>query len=557
MSQQKNPVEMLFHWEATQPDTPWLFQPRNGEWHPITWGEAADQVRRMATALETLGLQKGDKVAITGRNTAHWFLADLAIAMAEMVSVGLYPKQAAAHTTYILEHSECKALFLGPMEDTESFLRAVPEGIHLIALPYPEVPAQALSWDGLVAQHEPKQDYRAPGEDEVMTLVYTSGTTGNPKGVMTTYGNMMFAARGLMEAMPPQGQERFFSYLPLAHAFERGAVEMTSIQFGAQVYFLEHPDKLAAQLAEVAPTRFFGVPLVYGRIQAGVLQKVPQKKLDRLLSIPIVRGFIRKKILTAMGLQNARMCFAGAAPTPKPLLEWFDKLGVPLYQGYGMTENSIYATTNRPGANRIGSVGKPMPHAQMKLSEEGEILFKHPGVMKGYYKEPEKTAETFTEDGWLKTGDKGYVDDDGYLYITGRVKDIFKTEKGKYVAPSPIEGAMSRDTHIDQLCLVGMNLKQPIMLVTLQAGARNKPRKEVADSLVETMEAVNAELEAHEKIAKLVVVDDEWTIDNGLMTPTMKVKRPQIEERYAELIQAAAADRSSKIVWEAEARAAA
>ncbi|WP_043768628.1 AMP-binding protein [Algiphilus aromaticivorans] len=556
MSQQKNPLEMLFHWESTQPDTPWLFQSHNGEWQPMTWGQAADQVRRMATALQALGLQKGDKVAITGRNTAHWFLADLAIAMADMVSVGLYPKQAAAHTTYILEHSECKALFLGPMEDMQNFLGAVPESIRMIALPYAEVPAQELSWDALITEHEPKQDFRAPEEDEVMTLVYTSGTTGNPKGVMTTFGNMMFAARGLMEALPPQGQERFFSYLPLAHAFERGAVEMTSIQFGAQVYFLEDINKLAVQLAEVAPTRFFGVPLVYGRIQAGVLHKLPQKKLDRLLSIPIVRGFIRKKILTAMGLQNARMCFAGAAPTPKSLLEWFDKLGVPLYQGYGMTENSIYATTNRPGANRIGSVGKTMPRAEMKLSEEGEILFKHPGVMKGYYKEPEKTAETFTEDGWLKTGDKGYVDGDGYLYITGRVKDIFKTAKGKYVAPSPIEGAMSRNTFIDQLCLVGMNLKQPVMLLTLQADARDKSPEEVGNSLVETMQAVNAELEAHEAIAKLVIVDDEWSIDNGLMTPTMKVKRSQIEDRYADLIETAAADRGRKVVWEAEAKAA-
>ncbi|MEQ9011126.1 AMP-binding protein [Algiphilus sp.] len=552
MSQQKNPLEMLFHWAEKQPDTPWLFQSRQGVWQAITWGEAADQVRRMAAALRGIGLQPGDKVAISGRNTAHWFLADQAITMAGMVSIGLYPKQNPAHTTYILEHSETKALFLGPMEDMQSFLGAVPQGIQQITFPYDEVPAKDHAWNDLIAQYSPQQDYRTPGDDDVMTLVYTSGTTGNPKGVMMTYGNMMFAAKGLMEAMPPQGQERFFSYLPLAHAFERGAVELSSLYFGAQVYFLENIEKLAEQLAEVAPTRFFGVPLVYSRIQAGVLKKIPQKRLDLLLSLPVVRGLIRKKIQTAMGLQNARMCFAGAAPTPKPLIEWFDKLGIPLFQGYGMTENSIYATTNRPGVNRIGSVGKPLPGAHMKLSEDGEILFKHGGVMKGYYKEPEKTAETFTEDGWLRTGDKGYVDSDGYLYITGRVKDIFKTLKGKYVAPAPIEGALSRNTHIDQLCMVGMNLKQPVMLVTLAADSRTLPREEVGHSLLETKEAVNAELEAHEAIAKLIIVEEEWTIDNGLMTPTMKVKRPQIEERYESLIESAAADRSTRIVWEAE-----
>ena len=556
MTQQKTPLDMLFHWAAERPDTPWLFQPVNGEWQPITWGEAADQVRRMAAALQGMGLEKGSSVAITGRNTAHWFLADLAIAMADMVSVGLYPKQAPAHTTYILEHCACKALFLGPMMDMDEFLGAVPDGIRMIRMPYDDVPAQELDWNELIAANAPRQEHRTPDDDDLLTLVYTSGTTGNPKGVMTTYGNMIFAARGLVEALPPQGEERFFSYLPLAHAFERGAVELSSIYFGAQVYFLEHIDKLGSQLAEVAPTRFFGVPLVYGRIQAGVLKQIPQKKLDRLLSIPIVRGIVRRKILTAMGLQNARMCFAGAAPTPKPLLEWFEKLGVPLFQGYGMTENAIYATTNRPGANRIGSVGKAMPGAQMKLSEEGEILFKHPAVMKGYYREPEKTAETFTKDGWLRTGDKGTIDADGYLYITGRVKDIFKTLKGKYVAPAPIEGALSRNTHIDQLCMVGMNLKQPVMLVTLQADARALPREDVGRSLVETMEAVNAELEAHEVIAKLIVVEDEWSIDNGLMTPTMKVKRAEIEKRYDNLIETAAADRGRRIVWEAEEAAA-
>lgn len=547
---QKTPVDMLLHWAAQQPDAPWLFQPYSDEFRPITWAQAADQVQRMATALKGLGLQPGDAVAISGRNTAHWFLADLAIAMAGMVSVGLYPKQAPANTRYILEHSETKALFLGPMMDIDEFLGAVPDGIRMIGLPYSEVPEQALSWDGLVAESAPQQDYQAPPEDGLMTLVYTSGTTGNPKGVMITFGNMMFAAQGLLETMPAQGQERFFSYLPLAHAFERGALALGSLYLGAQVYFLEHIDKLARQLPQVAPTRFFGVPLVYSRIQAGVLRKLPQKKLDRLLSIPLVRTLIRRKILRGMGLHEANMCFVGAAPMPKPLMEWFDRIGLPLYQGYGMTENSIYATTNLPGANRIGSVGKPMPRAEMRISEEGEVQFRHAGVMKGYYKEPEKTRETFTEDGWLKTGDKGHVDADGYLYITGRVKEIFKTLKGKYVAPAPIEGAMKSNTHIDQLCLVGANLKQPVLLVSLLPEARALTGEDVDASLIATMDAVNSTLEAHEKIAKIVVVNDEWTIDNGLMTPTMKVKRNDVESRYEALIQQAAEDRGARIVRE-------
>ncbi len=551
MSMQKNPIEMLLHWAKERPDTPWLFQPVQGDWKPVTWSEAESQVRRMAAALQSLGYPPGSAIAISGRNTAHWFLADLAIAMAGYVSVGLYPKQAPDAVTYILKHCEAKAVFIGPMPDPQEFESGLPQGITKIGMPYADLGiAVDHQWDAMLAQAKPLQGYTPPDPSALVTLVYTSGTTGNPKGVMINGANMAFAAQGLLKVMPPEGQERFFSYLPLAHAFERGAVELASLYFGAQVYFLEHIDKLAEQLAEVAPTRFFGVPLVYSRIQAGVLKKLPQAKLDRLLKIPVVRSLIRKKIKTAVGLQNARYLFVGAAPMPVPLLEWFDKLGISVLQGYGMTENNIYATANLPKANRWGSVGRAQPGANMRIAADGEIQFKHPAVMEGYYKDPEKTAETFTEDGWLRTGDRGRIDEDGYLYITGRVKDIFKTLKGKYVAPAPIEGAMARNTLIDQLCLVGSGLNQPLLLVSLNDAGRAMSREEAGKNLVADMEIVNGPLEAHEQIAKIVVVNDVWTIDNGLMTPTMKVKRNEVESRYSKLIEREAAQRT-KLGWEA------
>jgi len=244
------------------------------------------------------------------------------------------------------------------------------------------------------------------------------------------------------------------------------------------------------------------------------------------------------------------MTVSGAAPMPKPLIEWFAKLGIHVLQGYGMTENSIYASVNTPTANRIGSVGREMPGANTRIAADGEIQYKHAGVMTGYYKEPEKTAETFTEDGYLRTGDKGALDADGYLYITGRTKDIFKTMKGKYVAPAPIEGAMARNTDIDQLCFVGSELKQPIMLVSLNEAGRNKPREVIEQDLIADMEAVNGPLEPHEAIGKIVVVKDIWTIDNNLMTPTMKVKRNEIEKRYHALI-AKEGETRNKVSWEA------
>lgn len=555
MTDQKNPLQMLFHWAQQHPDKPFLYQAINGQWKPHTWGQVADQVGRMAAALKAL-LPAGSKVAISGRNTAHWFMADQAIAMAGMISVGLYPKQSDAHTKFILEHSETKLVFVGPAPDIGEFMRAIPQGIKTCSFPYPDVPACDYAWDELTAKHAPLKDIPAANPDDLLTLIYTSGTTGNPKGVMVTYRNMMFAAEGLKEVLPPApGGERFFSYLPLAHAFERGAVELTSLYFGSEVWFLENIDKLAEQLAQVAPTRFFGVPLVYGRIQAGVLKKLPQAKLEKIMRIPILRGFIRRKILKGIGLQNARMCFSGAAPLPVPLMEWYKKyLGMEILQGYGMTENSIYATVTRPGKNRIGAVGQEMPRANMKIDNpdakgDGEILYKHPGVTPGYYRDEEKTRELFTPDGYLRTGDKGRVDKDGYLYITGRVKDIFKTLKGKYVAPAPIEGAMARNVDIDQLCLVGSGLKQPILVVSPTPGARSKTKEDFEAQLVADMEAVNGPLEDHEKIAKAIIVKDSWTIDNGIMTPTMKVKRNEVEKRYHNLL-AAHDGTKNKVVWE-------
>ena len=548
---QKNPVEMLLQWAKERPDQPWLFQPVNGVWHQTTWGQAETQVRAMATALRNLGLPPGSAIAISGRNTAHWFLADLAIGMAGYISVGLYPKQSIDAVRFIFNHAEVKAVFIGPMPDADDFLKALPAGVVKIGFPYPDVTIPCEhQWDELVKKSEPFSGYVSPKPKDLITLIYTSGTTGNPKGVMITAENMTFAANGLVKTMPAKGTERFFSYLPLAHAFERGAVEMASLYFGAEVHFLENLDKLAEQLKEVAPTRFFGVPLVYGRIQTGILKRMPQEKLDRLLSIPILSGYIKRKLKTAVGIQNARYLFVGAAPMPIPLLEWFQKLGITVLQGYGMTENNIYATCNLPGANRNGSVGRAMPGADMRIAEDGEIQYKHAGVMAGYYKEPEKTAETFTADGWLRTGDKGKVDADGYLYITGRVKDIFKTLKGKYVAPAPIEGALSRNTDIDQLCFVGTGLKQPIMIITLGAGAKGKSKDVIAKQLVADMDTVNEKLEPHEEIAKIFVAKDMWSIDNGMMTPTMKVKRAEVEKRYLAQLEKHAPEKE-KVVWEA------
>ncbi|HET7796974.1 AMP-binding protein [Nevskia sp.] len=551
MSELPNPVQQLLKRAAETPNAPYLHQPVKGVWRTWTWAEVAEQAQRMAAALVAMNLPKGSAVAMTGMNNAHWFMADFACGIAGLIGVGLYPKQSEDAVRFISEHAGIKVAFIGPMPDVAGFIKALPADVVKISLPYPGVAAYDHHWDELVAKHAPLPKPVERGPDDIWSLIYTSGTTGNPKGVIITAKNLTFTVAGMLRDQPAIASgEHFMSYLPLAHAFERGAVETASLYLPAQVHFLEELEKLPETLAAVRPTRFYGVPLVYTRIQAGILKKLPQAKIDRLLGIPIVSGLVKKKIRKGLGLDRSWLRVSGAAPLPKPVMDWFGKLGIELFQGYGMTENSIYASLNLPGKNKVGSIGKPFVDSGIRIAEDGEIQCKHPGNTPGYYKDPEKTAELFTADGWLRTGDKGHIDADGYLFITGRVKEIFKTLKGKYVSPAPVEGKFGINTHVEQMCLVGAGLFQPMLVLSLNADARKLPKAELEAGLVSTMKAVNETLEPHEEIAKIVVTKDTWTIDNGLMTPTMKVRRNEIEKRYGELLAKLEADRKLQVYWE-------
>ncbi len=546
-----SPARMVLQRAATAPNEPYLHQPVNGVWRTYAWGEVVDQAQRMAAALRALGLAEGSGIGIAGLNTAHWFMAEIALSLAGYVSVGLYPKQSADAVSFIAGHSEMKAVFVGPMPDAKSMLDALPPGIIRIALPYPGVAECEYSWDSLVAKHEPLEEPIDRDPDAPLTLIYTSGTTGNPKGVIITTNNLIFAMQGMLRYTParPDG-EHLLSYLPLAHAFERGAIFAASMYLRSQVYFLESIEKLSETLLYVRPTRFYGVPLVWTRMQNAILSKMPQKKLDRMLSIPLVSTYLRFKLRKNLGLDRCWLRVSGAAPMPMPVLQWFQKVGLEIFQGYGMTENTIYVSCNLPGNNRLGSVGQPFEDSLIRIAADGEIQNMHPAVTKGYYKDAQKTAELFTSDGWLRTGDIGRVDEEGYLYVTGRVKEIFKTLKGKYVTPAPIEGAFLRNTDIDQLCLVGAGLRQPIMLVSLNPGAQKKPRGTIEKELLETMAQIDRSLEDHEKIVKIIVTREPWSIDNNLMTPTMKVRRNQVEQRYNDIIQANENRRDAKVIWE-------
>jgi long-subunit acyl-CoA synthetase (AMP-forming) len=537
----KTPLEMLYHWEDTCPEAIYLRQPVEGAVNEYTWREAAEQARRVATSLLSLDLPAGSHIALLSKNCAEWFIADLAIMLAGHISVPIYSTAGEKTIKYVLNHAQCPVIFVGKLDATTEQLAAIPEGITKLAFPYPNIsddPAVKVdqTWQDMMA-NEPFSERPIPALDSVMTIVYTSGSTGNPKGVVHHYESICWAGSNSLEALGVGQSDRVLSYLPLAHITERVLVEVASFYSGMRIDFIESLDTFARDVRNTQPTLFISVPRLWTRFQMGVLANMPQKKLDFLLSIPIVKGIISKKIRNKLGLGEARLCASGSAPIPAATLLWFHRIGVNISEGWGMTENSAYGTCCVPfRADKIGCIGHAYDGVDIRIAEDGEIQVKGQCNMQGYYLEPEKTAEVFTEDGYLRTGDKGSMDSDGYIKITGRLKEIFKTAKGKYIAPVPIESKLMVNSSIEQICVTGSKLKQPIALVVLSAEAQQLDANEIEASLLETLESVNATLESHAVLDRIVIMKDDWTVDNGLLTPTLKIKRHVLEEHYDAVI---------------------
>jgi long-chain acyl-CoA synthetase len=533
-------LQRLFHWERSAPDRVVLTQPMgDGALREFTWKQALDQTRRMAAHLQNQGLKAGDKVAILSKNTAWWLIADWAIWLAGGVSVPLYPTLAAETIRQILVHSESKLLFVGKLDGWDGMKPGVPAGLPCIATPL--APANDYpQWDAIIARTQPLQGEPVRSGDELSTIMYTSGTTGMPKGVMHSFATFAWSVQsGLKRVQAINENARMLSYLPLSHVAERTLVEHGMLATGMHVYFAESLETFTADLQRARPTVFFSVPRLWVKFQQGIHAKMPPKKLDRLLSIPIVGGIVRKKILSALGLQACQFAAGGAAPMPPELLRWYNRLGLDLVEVYGMTENCGVSHATLPGKSRPGTVGLPYEGVQCRLDPaNGEIQVKSPGLMLGYYKEPEQSRAAFTADGWLHTGDKGALDAEGNLKITGRVKDLFKTSKGKYVAPAPIEDRLVMHVAVEACCVAGANLGQPLGIVMLNVDAISRARNpsgrsEIESSLAEHLKRVNEALDPHEQLDCLVVVTEPWTVDNGFITPTFKVKRNRVEEVYA------------------------
>ncbi|MBX3130183.1 MAG: AMP-binding protein [Polyangiaceae bacterium] len=530
-------LDRVQEFEKELADELWLTQPLGGgEVQTFTYAQAVDEARRMAAHLKSLDLPPKSHIALFSKNTAWWLIADLAIWMADHVSIPLYPILTPETIRQIIDHSGAKLIFIGKLDGYDVMAPGIPEGLPRIAMPLaPKL--DAPQWKDIVKSTEPLAGVIERDPNDMATIIYTSGSTGVPKGVMHSFATMSAPGDGFRDLLEITRHDRMLSYLPLAHAFERTVVETGTFLSGFQVYFAESLDTFVADLKRAQPTLFVSVPRLWQKFQLGVFQKMPPERLSFLLKIPIVAGIIRKKVLSGLGLDQARFAGSGSAPIPAQLIDWYRSLGLELLEGYGMTENFSYSHATQPGDVRVGYVGTPMPGVEHKLSDAGEILVKSPGTMLGYYNAPELTAEVLTADGWLKTGDRGEIDDKGRLRITGRVKELFKTTKGKYVAPAPIENKLQLHDDVEIACVTGDGFPQPYGMVVLSEAARPKVKEEAERTRIEkTLAAhlakLNEELDQHEQLDFVAVISDDWTIENGLLTPTLKLKRGAIEDKY-------------------------
>ena len=547
-------LQRLFHWESTAPDRVVLTQPMGGGVvRDFAWREVMDQSRRMATHLKSRGFEPGSRIALLAKNTAHWLMADFAIWLAGYVSVPLYPTLAAGTVRQILGHSAAKLLFVGKLDDWETMKPGVPAGLPCISLPLAP-PNDCVTWDAIVAGTAPLAGNSVRDGDELATIMYTSGTTGMPKGVMHSFATFAWSIGTVRKRLRIEADTRALSYLPLAHVAERTALEHGLLASGMHVFFAESLETFAGDMRRARPKLFFSVPRLWVKFQQGVLAKMPAQRLDRLLSVPILRVIVRRKVLTALGLDQYEVAAGGAAPMPADLLRWYSRLGLDIVEVYGMTENCGVSHCTLPGVLRPGTVGLPYEGVQSRVNpESGEIEVTSPGVMLGYYKEPELTRQAFTADGWLRTGDKGALDDEGNLRIVGRVKDLFKTSKGKYVTPAPIEDKLVTHTAVEACCVTGANLGQPVALLMLNAEAVQRAadpvaRGELELSLEQHVRSINASLDPHEQLDCLVVITQAWTVENDLVTPTLKVKRNRIEAVYSQHYERWIGQRKA-VVW--------
>lgn len=541
MSNYPTLVDKIYELQSNNRDEIFLRQPYGDEWKEFTYGEVITEALQLVTAMKDAGLQKGDKVGIYSKNCYQWILTEMAIMLGGYITVPFYANLVGDPLRQVIELSEIKLLFVGKLEDWVQAKPAIPGELPIVRFAHYEGSDKVdsgMAWDDFIKGKAPDATNLRPSLDDIWAIFYTSGTTGVPKGVVMPYGapaRLMIDQQAKYNSfsLSSPGKNTFLSYLPLNHIAEQALVVTGGLYNEGQISFVESLDSFAKNLADVQPSVFLAVPRIWTKFQQGVLAKMPEKKFNTLMKIPILSGLVKKKIRKALGLSKTKLVISGASALPSATSAWFQKIGINIRETFGMTETMGVVLIQPEDDIRLGNSGRKLEEGQIRIDPEtDEIQVKNNWTFQAYYNDPELTKASFTADGFYKTGDTGDMDQDGFVKVKGRVKDTFKTDKGEFIVPFPIEDKFASNTLIEQLCLVGLGMPQPMGLIRLSEHCDDLSEDEIKRSLRETLELANSQLHRHEVIEKLICVQDDWSVENGMLTPTMKIKRNVIHDAY-------------------------
>ena len=570
-----------------------MYKTANG-WESISAGEMLRRVAGLSKALGELGIRTGDRVGIFAPNCAEWHVADFAITGLGAASVPIYFNESADRLTYILNDSGARIVITKGESQARKIAEArerMPGLEHVISVAPPsDLHGEILRYETLIATAGDADiaEYRRRSAEVsgslLATIIYTSGTTGEPKGVMLNHSNLSSNSIDSLKEYVFEPGDVALEFLPLAHVYER-TVGYGYLSRGVSIAYLEQIETVAEALLEVHPTMTAAVPRFFEKLYANILEKghretgLKRKIFDWALgvaqeSVPwraygkkpsgglqlrwgIADRLVFSKIRAGLGGKIRTFC-SGGAPLAPELAEFFWSLDVRVFQGYGLTETAPVVTANLPTANKVGTVGRPIPHVQVRIAEDGEILVKGPNVMQGYYRKPAETREVLTEDGWFRTGDIGKLDSDGYLIITDRKKELLKTAAGKFVAPAPIENMLKSSPYITNAIVVGDKRKFVSVLIvlnfaTIEAEANRQDREFatrsqmltdvwVRELITHEIERLTASLAQYEKPKRFALLEQDFTYASGELTYTLKMKRRVVEERYQDVIARLYAD---------------
>jgi len=559
----------------------------NGVWQPISARQLRSWVYATARQLRTWSIKKGARVALLSENRPEWAVTDFACLLLGAVDVPIYATQTAEQCLYVLQNSGARIAFVSTRKQYDK-LTAIrePSGLETIVImdESPDADAVPMRSFLLNAPQEPDPELDLIGEriepDDLATLIYTSGTTGTPKGVMLTHGNLAANINVSLDMYEMDKEDVCISFLPLSHVTARH-LDYALFNAGVPVAYCPMIDDLPQAMREVRPTVIVAVPRVYEKVYNQVQNKshgikralvqwalkvgaanretILRGETPTSLSWKLANTLVFAKIREGLG-GRARIFVSGGAPLGKELATWYADVGIRIHEGYGLTETSPVIALNNPINHRLATVGKPMSNVEVKIAEDGELLVRGPSVFKGYWKMPEETAAVF-EDGWFKTGDIGRIDEEGYLAITDRKKDLIKTSGGKFIAPQPIENSLKVNQFVGEAALLGDKRRFPAVLIIpafdfLEAwaqhhGVKFSSRRELVKShqvqslYQDIVEEMNQNLAQYEKLKKVLVVHEELSIADGTMTPSMKLRRRNLTERYKKEIDALYAEAES------------